>query len=94
MLSHLAISEFYNLDKADLDHFFLTRKYFIEALIAVENKVIAASMMDWATFKFDENYKYEYILLSQEKNEKLGTIVNQDRVLTNLMEDKGHEQIA
>lgn len=94
MLSHLTISEFEALDKEDLDHFFLTRKYFIEALVQTEDQIIAKSMMDWSTFKFDANYRAEYILLSQEKDEKLGVIVNQDKLISDLMEREYQEKIA
>lgn len=93
-LSHLAISEFNNLDHADLDHFFLTRKYFIEALVHSENKIIAYSMMDWSTFSFDPCYRSEYICLSNEKDDKIVTIISQDRVLEALMEKAPIEKTA
>jgi len=85
-LSHLAISEFHNLEQDDVNHFFLTRKYFIEALIHCENRIIANSMMDWTTFSFDPEYKAEYIHLSNEKSDKVVTIIGQDKVLESLME--------
>lgn len=93
-LSHLAISEFHNLDQGDLSHFFLTRKYFIEALVQSENKIIAYSMMDWSTFSFDQGYRAEYICLSNEKDEKIVTIVGQDKVLETLMEKAPVEKTA
>lgn len=93
-LSHLAISEFHHLNQDDLDHFFLTRKYFIEALVHSENKIIASSMMDWSTFSFDLEYRAEYISLSNEKDEKIVTIISQDRVLESLMERAPVEKTA
>lgn len=93
-LSHLAIAEFHNLDQGDVDHFFLTRKYFIEALVHCENRIIARSMMDWSKFSFDPDYRSEYISLSNEKNEKLVTILSQDKVLESLMGETYIEKTA
>ena len=93
-LSHLAISEFHSLDKGDLNHFFLTRKYFIEALVHCENRIIARSMMDWSKFNFDTDYRSEYISLSNEKEEKVVTIISQDKVLESLMGSSSIEKIA
>ena len=93
-LTHLAISEFHNLDQDDLDHFFLTRKYFIEALVHCENRIIASSMMDWSKFSFDDEYRSEYICLSNEKDDKIVTIISQDRALEVLMEKAPIEKTA
>lgn len=93
-LNHLAISEFKNLDQGDLDHFFMTRKYFIEALVHSENRIIAYSMMDWSTYSFNLDYRAEYIALSQEKVDKIGTILNQDKVLSSLTGEEVLEKTA
>ncbi len=93
-LNHLAISEFSYLDETDRKHFFLTRKYMIEALIISENKIIAYSMMDWTTFNLDLNYRNEYLMLSREKDEYIAEIINQDKVLSNLVDDEGLEKTA
>lgn len=93
-LSHLAISEFNNLDQGDLDHFFMTRKYFIEALIHSENRIIAYSMMDWTTYSFNSDYRSDYIALSQEKIDKIGTILNQDKILSRLIGEEVLEKTA
>jgi hypothetical protein len=84
-LNHLAILEFSSLDEVDLKHFFLTRKYMIEALIQLENKVIAYSMMDWSTFSLNSEYRSEYIALCREKEEHLASIINQDKALEKLV---------
>lgn len=93
-LSHLVILEFANLDEGDLTHFFLTRKYFIEALVHSENRIIAYSMMDWTTYKFNSDYRSEYIRLSQEKVDKIGVILNQDKMLSGLMKQEVFERTA
>jgi len=93
-LSHLAISEFHHLDKGDIAHFFLTRKYFIEALVHCEDRIIARSMMDWSKFNFDTEYRAEYISLSNEKEDKIVTIISQDKVLESLMNEEAVEKIA
>lgn len=93
-LNHLAISEFSYLDATDQKHFFLTRKYMIEALIISENKIIAYSMMDWTTFNLDLNYRNEYLMLSREKEECVAEIINQDRILSSLVEGEGLEKTA
>gem|GEM_PF-2133548 len=93
-LSHLAILEFAALDQDDINHFFLTRKYFIEALVHCEDRIIARSMMDWSKFSFDTDYRAEYIKLSNEKEEKVVTIISQDKVLESLMSKEIIEKIA
>ncbi|MGH1467762.1 MAG: hypothetical protein ACRBBP_02645 [Bdellovibrionales bacterium] len=93
-LNHLAISEFSYLDSIDRKHFFLTRKYMIEALIISENKIIAYSMMDWSTFSLDSEYRNEYLMLSREKEECVAEIINQDKILGALVEDEGLEKTA
>lgn len=93
-LNHLAISEFANLDEIDLKHFFFTRKYMIEALIQLENKIIAYSMMDWSTYSLDRDYRGEYLLLCKDKDEYLISIINQDKVLNSLVGGEGLEKTA
>lgn len=93
-LSHLAIEEFHNLDQGDVDHFFLTRKYFIEALVHCEDRIIAHSMMDWSKFSFDLEYRSEYIALSSEKEDKVVTIIGQDKILESLMGETYIEKTA
>ncbi len=82
----LAISKFKHLDAIDIKHFFLTRKYMIEALIESEDKIITYSMMDWATFSLDRSYRSEYLALSKEKDNYITTIINQDKALSLLVE--------
>ncbi len=87
-LNHLAISEFSFLDDMDVKHFLLTRKYMIEALVDCENRIIAQSMMDWGSFMLDQDYKFEYMRLCREKEERIVSIINQDHVLSSLMEEQ------
>lgn len=93
-LNHLAISEYSYLDSVDVKHFFLTRKYMIEALVQSENKIIAYSMMDWTTFTLDYEYKNEYLMLCREKEDYIAVIINQDKALKNLVEPEAFEKTA
>ncbi len=93
-LNHLAISENSSLDDVDVKHFFLTRKYMIEALIQSEDKIIAYSMMDWSTFRLDDEYKKEYLLLCREKDDYIAVIINQDKALESLVHNDVFEKSA
>ena len=93
-LNHLAISEYSYLDNIDVKHFFLTRKYMIEALVQSENKIIAYSMMDWTTFSLDREYKNEYLLLCREKEDYIAVVINQDRALEKLADPEVFEKTA
>ncbi len=93
-LNDLAILEFKRLDAVDIKHFFLTRKYLIEALIESENKIITYSMIDWKTFNLDMSYRNEYLTLSKEKDDYVITIINQDKNLSILVEKEVLEKIS
>lgn len=84
-INHLAISEFASFDEQDLIHFYMTRTYFIKALVEAEDNIIARSMLGWSQFRFSDSYKGDYISLCREKNEMVTLLVQQDKILEFLL---------
>jgi len=52
-------------------------------------------MMDWSKYHFDTDYRADYIKLNNEKDDKIATIVGQDKVLESIIQqDELFERIA
>ena len=80
-VNHLAITEYQNLSSDDWTHFLITRKFLIASLSEMEDRVIFLSMYDWATFKFDVEYRKDYIYLNDNKDQKIYVLLEQDKIL-------------
>ena len=90
-VNHLAITEYENLSCDDWEHFLVTRKFLIESLSIMEDQIIVLSMCDWSTFNFNKEYKQDYVSLNDNKDEKIYTILEQDKTLEFLSKNRVSE---
>lgn len=77
-LNNEIVERIQSVSKEFLSSFYTKREALLKVIDQCDNQISSLSMCNWERFKFEPEYKSDYVELSAEKKKLVTSIIDQD----------------